>query len=325
MLMTTMLAAWLCTAPAQAAFTTEEMSWRNGEVTLAGTLYLPAVAGRRPAAIFIHGSGNMGRGSERGNDVLRAHAEHLAANGTAVLLYDKRGVGASSGSWRLASFETLAADAALGIERLRTHARIDPARVGIIGLSQGSWLSLMTHLRTPVSFIVWVTGAAVTPGKQEEHVVASRLRAAGMHADVPAALALLRRVQEVFRTDTGWDDLKAQAAAAEAQPWFKTAQIGIAARADAWWRWYAGFMDHDPRPALAALKIPLFAAFAADDQLVDSEESRRVLDGLSSAAITTRTSPSIGHGFRGPDRSLRIPDEYWKDLAAFLDTASGTR
>jgi hypothetical protein len=53
--------AWLSLNPAttQSAndFTTRELTVTNGDVQLAGTLYLPGGAGPFPAAVIMHGSG----------------------------------------------------------------------------------------------------------------------------------------------------------------------------------------------------------------------------------------------------------------------------
>ena len=66
----------------------EEVRFQNGQVTLAGTLYVPSGSGPHPAVIFIHGSGDDSR------ETYRYYADILARRGIAVLIYDKRGVGA---------------------------------------------------------------------------------------------------------------------------------------------------------------------------------------------------------------------------------------
>ena len=126
---------------AGAPYTTERVTWTNGGVRLAGTLYLPASGTKVPAAILLHGSGQMGRLRNAGNRVLYNHAEWLASHGIAVLFYDKRGVGESTGEFRQAGFDVLAGDAAGGLALLRAHPRIDPARLGTVGVSQGAWIA----------------------------------------------------------------------------------------------------------------------------------------------------------------------------------------
>ena len=56
-----------------------------------------------------------------------------------MLIYDKRGVGESTGDWRTATFSDLAEDALGAVELLKEHQQIDPSRIGLFGLSQGGW------------------------------------------------------------------------------------------------------------------------------------------------------------------------------------------
>src|SRR4029077_130072 len=80
--------------PITLPYKTQEVAFQSGAVRLAGTVYSPASAGRHPAVIFAHGSGEV----DRTADLFLG--DFLARHGIAVLLYDKRGVGKSSGEWR---------------------------------------------------------------------------------------------------------------------------------------------------------------------------------------------------------------------------------
>ena len=82
----------------------EDVRFSNGDVQLAGTLTSPATTGKHPAVILVHGSGAENR------DYVLPFARFLVRRGMAVLGYDKRGVGGSTGDWTTASFEDLAGD-----------------------------------------------------------------------------------------------------------------------------------------------------------------------------------------------------------------------
>ena len=71
-------------------FKQEEVSFRNGDVTLSGTLLLPLTEELHPAVVFLHGSGSEGRYAGR------FLAEYFTRHGIAALIYDKRGVGKST-------------------------------------------------------------------------------------------------------------------------------------------------------------------------------------------------------------------------------------
>jgi hypothetical protein len=113
----------------------EELDFANGNVKLAGTLLLPAEAGPHPGIVFLHGSGPEARWASR------FLATRFAERGVAALIYDKRGVGGSTGDWRAAGFDELAGDAAAAVAALRRHPGVLAQKVGIHGHSQGGILA----------------------------------------------------------------------------------------------------------------------------------------------------------------------------------------
>src|SRR5262249_14421298 len=147
-------------------------SFENGDVTLAGSLLLPLTPGPHPAVIFVHGSGPSSR-----NDY-RLWANYFAANGFATLIFDKRGVGESTGNWAAAGFDELAGDALAEIEQLKTRADIQPQKIGLCGMSQAGWIMPLAASRSAdVAFIISLSGAGVTPEEQGAYMVEHRVRA----------------------------------------------------------------------------------------------------------------------------------------------------
>lgn len=110
-------------------FEEREITFPGAAGTLAGSLILPRTGDSLAAVVFLHGSGAEGRWASR------YLAGRVAARGIAALIFDKRGVGKSTGDWRQATPDDLAADA-----RLRAQAR-DRARTGIHGHSQSGTLA----------------------------------------------------------------------------------------------------------------------------------------------------------------------------------------
>jgi hypothetical protein len=79
----------------------EEVRIQTEEVTLAATLLTPVTETPTPVAIIIPGSGAASRNGSW--HIYRHIGEYLVQRGIAVLLYDKRGVGGSTGNRRLGS------------------------------------------------------------------------------------------------------------------------------------------------------------------------------------------------------------------------------
>ena len=91
-------------------------------------------------------------------------ARFLIRRGVAVLGYDKRGVGGSTGDWNTASFDDLAGDAVAAFEYLKTRSDIDRAQIGLLGVSQAGWIMPLAAVRAKdFGFLISISGAGV-PG-----------------------------------------------------------------------------------------------------------------------------------------------------------------
>lgn len=134
------------------------------EAVLAGTLTLPAEGnGPYPAVVLVSGSGLQNRDEEiMGHKPFLVLADHLTRNGIAVLRYDDRGFGESTGDPRAATTTDFAQDALCGFEFLRSHTEIDSGRIGVIGHSEGGTIAMMLAADNPdIAFIVSLAGVAV--------------------------------------------------------------------------------------------------------------------------------------------------------------------
>ena len=64
-------------------------------------------------------------------------------------------------------FDLLAQDALAGVEALARRDDIDPARIGIFGVSQAGWIAPLAASRSnQVAFVVLLSGPAVTVGEE---------------------------------------------------------------------------------------------------------------------------------------------------------------
>src|SRR5215216_2996715 len=161
-------------AQASEPFKAEEVSFKNDDVALAGTLLIPLTKGQHPAIVFIHGSGPQDRdfGPLPG---------FFARRGFAVLTYDKRGVGNSSGDFKRVAFIKLAEDALAGVRYLRSRKEINPDKIGVWGVSQGGWLGPFAASQSAeIAFVISVSGPAVSPKEQMLFYRGNQLRSLGL-------------------------------------------------------------------------------------------------------------------------------------------------
>jgi len=139
----------------------EEITFKNDAMELSGTLVIPATKGSHPAVILVHGSGPVTR------DFYGPLSYLLVRNGIAVLSYDKRGIGKSTGHWLDQSFEDLASDVLAGINFLKNRKEIQSDKIGLWGISQGGWIVPLAAAQSKdVAFAILVSAAGVTPAEQ---------------------------------------------------------------------------------------------------------------------------------------------------------------
>jgi alpha/beta superfamily hydrolase len=136
----------------------EEVTIENKEQTLSGTLTLPKKEGKFPCVVLISGSGPQNRDEELlGHKPFLIIADYLTRKGFAVLRYDDRGFGKSTGNFVTATTEDFASDANACVNYLKS--RSDITSVGLIGHSEGGLIAPMVASNNKdVAFIVLLAG-----------------------------------------------------------------------------------------------------------------------------------------------------------------------
>lgn len=139
----------------------------NANVTLAGTLTWPDTIGPSPVVMLLHGSAPLDRDCQLfGHKFFLVWADYLTRQGIAVLRFDKRSAGKSTGNYDTSTIEDFAEDALAGINYLKTRKEINPKQIGLIGSSEGGSTALLAASRSPdVSFVVLLAAPAVNMEK----------------------------------------------------------------------------------------------------------------------------------------------------------------
>lgn len=130
-------------------YSEEEVQFANsaGGVVLAGTLTLPHSPGPFPVVILLHGSAPLDRDSSLfGHKPFLVWADYLVKRGIAVLRFDKRSAGKSTGDYSVATLEDFASDALAGVAYLKTRKEIDSKQIGLIGHSEGGMTATLAAL-----------------------------------------------------------------------------------------------------------------------------------------------------------------------------------
>ncbi len=258
-------------------YDSQEVTFGHGKVTLAGTLTLPRQPGPHRAVVLVSGSGAQDRDCEvMGHRLFAQLADSLTRAGIAVLRYDDRGVGGSSVATGYETTADFAQDAAAAIAHLRGLPQVDPARVGVIGHSEGGAIAIMLagdkQSAARPDFIVTLAAPAVK-GK-DLLIRQNELMAETMGQEIPAEQrAMMQQLFTVIDTCRG----TAAQLRAQLQPIF--AQAGMPAEvADQQIKvmtsaWYRAFVQSDPTEQLKGVKCPMLAVNGEWDSQVDCEQN----------------------------------------------------
>jgi pimeloyl-ACP methyl ester carboxylesterase len=255
--------AWA--APQTTGVESSELTFSNGAAELSGTLYAPRRTGKAPAVVVFHGASEP----TRDLPLYRHLIQMLPPLGVAVLVYDRRGSGKSTGGPPHGDYDALADDGVAGLRALAHNPRIDPKRIGFWGLSQGGWLSLLAASRCPeAAFAIAVSAPMTTPDVQMNFAVANILRIKGYsQADIDQAVAA-RTAVDAFERGT-LDRATAQKTldAAIAKPWFDLIYMDKTF-ADPDKSGWAKEIRHDPMATLPQVKAPALVIYGAKDPWV---------------------------------------------------------
>lgn len=297
----------------------EEVTFTNGDVTLAGTLTIPPGAGPFPAVVMVTGSGPQNRDEELfGFKPFRVIADHLTRKGIAVLRYDDRGVGKSTGATAESTTEDFTADALAGVALLAKRPKIQPKRIGIFGHSEGGLVAALAASRSrDIAFIVMLAGTAA-PGEQIIRAQAEAMARVGGASE--ADIAKLRAQQDLLfkavRSGEGWDAVVESARALGREQIQKLPEAQRKAIADpdkaidvaiqqqlaaAKTKWYRFFIDYDPAAALAKVTCPVLALFGSLDLQVPAEMNAKAVEEATKKAgnrdVTVKTYDGANHLF----------------------------
>jgi dienelactone hydrolase len=149
------LAALGCSAAPAQGPVSREISFKVPDMTLQGTFEAPSGASKAPALLLIPGSGPTDRDGNSNLltvkiDLLKDVADELAKNGVASLRFDKRAIAHYKDFWpktpadlnAFFAWHKFVDDAKAALTVLESQPEVDPGRVGLLGHSEGSLISL---------------------------------------------------------------------------------------------------------------------------------------------------------------------------------------
>jgi pimeloyl-ACP methyl ester carboxylesterase len=278
----------------------EQISFSNTKAgaTLSGTLTLPKGQGPFPAVILIGGSGPTTRDEPFfGHRPFLVLADFLTRRGFAVLRYDKRGSGASTGDYANATTADLADDAQAGVDFLKGRSDIDGRRVGLIGHSEGALVApLVAAKHRSAAFLVLLGASGQKGGEIIPEQIGLEEKAEGMAADeVARQVRVQKEMIRLVRTESNAQaipairDLLVSSGSSQA-----AADRRAALMTSPWGRF---FIDYDPVDALRKITCPVLVIDGDRDVQVPARANLKMIKAALAGDrdVQIKEMPNLNH------------------------------
>ncbi|MBN3521596.1 alpha/beta fold hydrolase [Algoriphagus lutimaris] len=306
-------------------YLSEDLTFENSKdgITLAGTLTIPKTGNKFPAVILISGSGPQNRDEElMGHKPFLVLSDYLTRNGIAVLRFDDRGTGKSTGEHGQATSADFANDAEAALEYLKTREEIDPTKIGLAGHSEGGIIAPKVAISNEdVAFLILMAGTGI-PG-DELLLLQQRMlgKASGMtenqliENDIISKKAFdlvknsnnLERDLSDLMSETFRNIPKNQIPSGMTEADFVNAQINQMTNP-----WMQYFIQYDPAPTLEKVTCPVLAINGSKDLQVAPKENlgaiKSALERGGNNQVTIVEIPELNHLFQ--ESTTGMPSEY---------------
>jgi hypothetical protein len=283
---------------------------------LAGTLSLPKGKGPFAAVVLISGTGQNTRDEDVwGHKVFLILADALSREGLAVLRYDKRGVGGSTGSFDAATTADFTSDAEAAVTWLKTQPEIDARGIGVLGHSEGGIIApAVAAADKSVAFVIMIAGPSIRGDKLFVLQSAMTAKAYGAPDDYIAKRKIFD--QELYNAilsapseSIALDRAKALVAHGVTDKIVDANEAETLANDDTT-PWERYFLAYDPAPTLATLTVPVLVLNGSLDVQVPAKENlaaaREALKNNRDATVIEL--PGMNHLLQ--DATTGGPNEY---------------
>lgn len=310
----------------------EDVIFPSGDVSLAGTFTAPPGPGPHPAIILLHGSGPLTRYS------FGPYRRFFNSLGFAVLVYDKRGTGASTGTRFDASTgapktlspryypDDLVDDALAALQFLQGRKEVDSKRIGFWGSSEGGMVATQVAARSrAVAFAIDSSGFMGPLWQTLLYQAGAILKTNGRsQADVEEVMAFTRLWMDVARTGNGYAVFlgRRQEILDSGKPWLLSyTSRSFTSLEQMRWAW-----DHilvfSPLPALKNVTCPVLGLFGEADHLTEVAEASRAMrtplvEG-GNRNVTVKIFPNAGHSLMETPSRVGIAPGVFDTLRQWL-------
>jgi uncharacterized protein len=311
-------------------YTKEDVTYENKDagLTLAGTFTYPENAINLPAVILISGSGPQNRNEELlGHKPFLVLADHLTRNGIAVLRFDDRGIGGSTGDFSKATTKDFVTDAIAGVEYLKSRKEVDKNKIGLIGHSEGGLIAPLAAVQDDnIDFIVLMAGPGMSGkeilrlqtalimrvnGADEESIkseVETSMEVYDIVINMKDTSAAKEKIRDLFEKRYSEMSEEEKAQLGDGEKYFNQQMKTLFSP------WFRFFLEYDPYETLTKVDVPVLAINGEKDLQVPPEENldliEKALNEGGNENFITAKMEGLNHLFQKSETGS--PGEYSK-------------
>lgn len=264
----------------------EEVRFENQAegILLGGTLTLPRGKAPFPAVILISGSGSQNRDEEiMGHKPFLIISDYLTRRGIAVLRYDDRGVGQSTGNPANATTAHYAQDVRAGINYLKTRPDLYQGKIGLIGHSEGGLIAPMVAASSKdIACIVLMAAPGLDGERAHRRQSEDILRKANVSdEEITKALSLNDQIYALIKAEKDSAALS-QKLKVLLEKHSSGKGVDITLTLQFFTRpWFRYFINYDPKPSLKKTSCPVLAINGSKDiQVAAKDNLKAIADAL---------------------------------------------
>lgn len=185
--------------PTDFPYLQEDVTFKNlsSGNELSGTLTRPKDGKVSKVVVMISGSGPQNRNEEFTqfkHKPFLVWSDYLTRKGIAVLRYDDRGIGKSTGKFSGATSADFAADVQSAVQYIKSRTDLKSLKIGLIGHSEGGMIAPMVASKDPsVKFIVLLAGPGIPISELMVQQVKDQMSISGLPDSAIAANSAVNR------------------------------------------------------------------------------------------------------------------------------------
>jgi len=291
------------------AYDVEDVKFVNkkDKVLLSGSFSKPGIKGTFPAIVIISGEGRHDRDGEKfGHKPYAVIADYFVKHGMAVLRFDDRGTGSSTGNYDSSNIYNFAEDVRAAVSFLRGRKDVDSNAIGLLGDglggAQGEIVAADDH---KIAFLILMAASGMD-GERAYLEKAVRF----FPADKPAAVTSFKDYLNVLATEKDTVVRKKKAYAALTSMFRQMADTSKELPKELMDEAYRSdnrpevisALQYNPAVYLARINCPVLAMNGDKDIEVEAAQNLKGIEsGLikgGNQTVTLRTFPGLNHLFQ---------------------------